>query len=206
MSAAEGSREMTLLHASRAALAGVVVLALGSAGCSGCRSSDVSPEQERATPSGARPSSPGQFPAAQSPAAQSPAAQSPAAQYPAASAPAATGAPAVAEQNTVQLDTTSGKPPEDWPSDVPLYPGGKVQLSMKLGHGSTVTLETPDALPKVSEWYEAQLASMPQRNAVDSGKRRTLMWSDPSRPLQVTLTLDAADGVTRATLIVVASK
>jgi hypothetical protein len=77
---------------------------------------------------------------------------------------------------------------------------------MKLGRGSTVTLETADAIPKVSEWYETQLARMPQHNSVDSGQRRTLMWSDPSKPLQVTLTLDAGDGVTRATLIVVASK
>lgn len=105
-------------------------------------------------------------------------------------------------RETVRVDTTSGKPPADWPSEVPLYPGGKVQMSMQLGRGSTLTLETPDPVPKVIEYYETQLARMPQGQAVDSGKNRTRLWSDASKPLQVTLTLSEERGVTRATLII----
>lgn len=105
-------------------------------------------------------------------------------------------------KETVRVDTTSGKPPEDWPSEVPLYPGGKVQMSMQLGRGATLTLATPDPIPKVIEYYETQLARMPQSKAVETGKNPTRIWSDPSKPLQVTLTLSGEPGATKATLIV----
>ncbi|MEY4545285.1 MAG: hypothetical protein RL685_1480 [Pseudomonadota bacterium] len=105
-------------------------------------------------------------------------------------------------QGPVRLDT-SGKPPEDWPSEVPLYPGAKIQMSMKLERGATLTLETADTSSQVSEYYKTQLASLPPSSVVDLGQNQTLLWSDPRKPLQVTLALSATDGgKTRATLIV----
>jgi hypothetical protein len=105
-------------------------------------------------------------------------------------------------KETVRVDTTSGKAPEDWPSEVPLYPGGKVQMSMQLGRGATLTLTTPDSIAKVIEYYEMQLARMPQSKAVEAGKNQTRLWSDPSKPLQVTLALSEDRGLTKVTLIV----
>lgn len=105
-------------------------------------------------------------------------------------------------KQTVRVDTRSGKAPEDWPSEAPLYPGGKVQMSMKLGRGATLTLETSDAIPKVLEYYQTQLAGMPQSSTVDTGKSQTRIWSDPSKPLQITVTVSAERGVTKVTLIV----
>jgi hypothetical protein len=108
------------------------------------------------------------------------------------------------DKDSVRLDTSSGKPPEDWPSEVPLYPGAKINMSMKLGRGFTLTLETQDTAAKVAEFYKAQLSSLQQQNSVDLGKGQTLVWSDDKKPLQVTLALSAPqpDRATRATLIV----
>jgi hypothetical protein len=111
-------------------------------------------------------------------------------------------APAGQEPAVTSLNT-SGKPPEDWPSEVPLYPGAKIQMSLKLERGSTLTLETPDTSAQLIEYYKTQLASLPPSSLVDMGTNQTLLWSDPSKPLQVTLALRAAaGGGTRATLIV----
>ena len=106
-------------------------------------------------------------------------------------------------KNTMRLDTTSGKVPDDWPKDVPMYPGSKIAMSMKLGRGYTLTQETPDPPAKVAEFYKAQLGKMQSRSAVDIGKNQTLQWSDDQQPLQVTLALTAGEGSkpTRATLI-----
>jgi hypothetical protein len=106
-------------------------------------------------------------------------------------------------KNTMRLDTTSGKVPDDWPKDVPMYPGSKIDLSMKLGNGYTLTQETPDPPAKVAEFYKAQLGKMQSRSSVDIGKNQTLQWTDEQKPLQVTLALTAGEGSkpTRATLI-----
>jgi hypothetical protein len=106
-------------------------------------------------------------------------------------------------ENTMRLDTMSGKVPDDWPKDIPMYPGSKIELSMKLGSGYTLTQETPDPPAKVAEFYKAQLAQMQSRSSVDIGKNQTLQWSDEQKPLQVTLALTAGEGSkpTRATLI-----
>ena len=106
-------------------------------------------------------------------------------------------------KSTLRLDTTSGKAPEDWPKEVPMYPGSKIDMSLKLGSGYTLTQETPDPLAKVAEFYKAQLSRMQARSSVDMGQSQTLQWSDEQQPLQVTLALNAGDGSkpTRATLI-----
>jgi hypothetical protein len=106
-------------------------------------------------------------------------------------------------KNTMRLDTTSGKVPDDWPKDIPMYPGSKIDMSMKLGAGYTLTQETLDPPAKVAEFYKAQLGKMQSRSSVDIGKNQTLQWSDDRQPLQVTLALSAGEGSkpTRATLI-----
>ncbi|MEY2930125.1 MAG: hypothetical protein RL033_874 [Pseudomonadota bacterium] len=157
----------------------------------GCRSGEVSPKKEQS--------------AQATPQALAPQAPVPATAGPAVTLPTGPQGLPVADQDhqgLARLDT-SGKPPEDWPSEVPLYPGAKIQMTMKLERGATLTLETADTRAQVSEYYKTQLASLPPSSIVDMGKNQTLLWSDPRKPLQVTLALSATEGgKTRATLIV----
>lgn len=49
--------------------------------------------------------------------------------------------------------------PENYPSDIPVYPGAEVVYSVvKDGDGSNVTWRTNDSLQRVVSYYEAQLA------------------------------------------------
>jgi hypothetical protein len=47
--------------------------------------------------------------------------------------------------------------PEGFPKDVPIYPGAKVQTSMKSKDAMTATLHTPDDAAKVSGYYKEQM-------------------------------------------------
>lgn len=108
--------------------------------------------------------------------------------------------------NSMRLDTGSGGVPADWPSDVPVYPGGKIGMSMKVGNGLTLTLETADAPAQVAEFYRSKLAHLKQEAAVDMGTSQTLIWADQSKPLQITLSVGRSARQTQTTVTLIVSR
>lgn len=49
--------------------------------------------------------------------------------------------------------------PENFPSDVPIYPGARVAISNTTTEGATIGLETKDDRPKIVRYYEKNLAA-----------------------------------------------
>jgi hypothetical protein len=49
--------------------------------------------------------------------------------------------------------------PDGFPSDVPIYPGGKIIASSKTDGSYTVTFNTPDSKSKVEAYYKSNLAT-----------------------------------------------
>lgn len=68
---------------------------------------------------------------------------------------------------TVKTDqgtfSSSDKLPADFPTDVPIYPGSKVQASVAAtqtqGGGNYVGLVSTDSADKVASWYKTELAA-----------------------------------------------
>lgn len=68
---------------------------------------------------------------------------------------------------TVKTDegtwSTSDKLPSDFPADVPVYPGSKVQASVaaaqQQGGGTYAGLETTDSTDKVAAWYKTEVVA-----------------------------------------------
>jgi uncharacterized protein (UPF0371 family) len=58
------------------------------------------------------------------------------------------------------LEFNSGKPITDYPSDTPLYQGKTVMdLKSEKEHARHITLQTPDSMDKISDFYKSQLES-----------------------------------------------
>src|SRR5262245_8154439 len=53
--------------------------------------------------------------------------------------------------------TTEVKLPDDWPKDVPLYPGSKLRIVEKVLGGQHVAASTPDKLDMVFAYYDKEM-------------------------------------------------
>lgn len=70
------------------------------------------------------------------------------------------GAVEITTQDGQSTFSSEATLPENYPSDIPVYPGAEVVYSVvKDGDGSNVTFRTSDSLAEVVDFYEAQLAS-----------------------------------------------
>lgn len=68
------------------------------------------------------------------------------------------------EKTGATVDVGSGKMPDNFPKDFPVYPGAKVTSSLSggqtdKGNGFWLTLSTPDALDKVTAFYKTSFAA-----------------------------------------------
>ncbi|MEK7174494.1 MAG: hypothetical protein AAB759_02445 [Patescibacteria group bacterium] len=90
----------------------------------------------------------------------------------------------------------SNKLPADFPSDVPLYPGAKVQSSVSAaqeqGGGNYVGLETSDAAASVASWYKAEIVANGWKVTLnmDASGSSLLGGSKDNRELMVTVSED----------------
>jgi hypothetical protein len=95
------------------------------------------------------------------------------------------------EGKDVIYDARSGKVPDNWPQDIPVYPNTKVTASLQ-GNGSrTLMLESQDSPDKVIEFYKSKLASLTEEAAMSSegswlvsfkdkpGKRTVIVTASP---------------------------
>ena len=101
---------------------------------------------------------------------------------------------------TVKTDqgtwSTSDKLPADFPTDVPIYPGAKVQASVAGAQGQTgshyAALETTDALGTVIAWYKKEIVAQGWTVASDATIQGNLIMgaTKDTRELSVTVTGD----------------
>ncbi len=89
--------------------------------------------------------------------------------------------------------SSSNKLPADFPSDVPLYPGAKVQSSVSSaqaqGGGHYVGLETNDAVASVAGWYKTEIVAKGWKVtlSMDADGSSLLGGSKDDRELMVTV-------------------
>lgn len=86
--------------------------------------------------------------------------------------------------------------PDDFPADVPIYPGARVQGTMLAEGNRMVTLATSDAAAKVAAFYEERLGASGWEAAarMDMGGSRMLSFQKGERTATVQLFEEAESG------------
>ncbi len=81
----------------------------------------------------------------------------------------------------------SAKLPEDFPSDVYVYKGAAVAMSMEVPKGKLITLITDDDLDKVMKKCGKELTSKgwSQKAKMDLGEQKTIMYQKNNRMVNV---------------------
>jgi hypothetical protein len=95
------------------------------------------------------------------------------------------------------------KVPDDFPKNVPVYPGAKVDLASKANGnngkpGWSLTLETPDPPDKVASFYRANMTGFVLASDLDMGESKVLTWQSAAMDANVmaTKTLDEKTSIT----------
>jgi hypothetical protein len=98
-----------------------------------------------------------------------------------------------------------GKVPDNWPRDVPVYPGARVQMSMGNDEKQVLSLLTPDSPEKAAQFYKAKFASLKLEANIVNGEQTMISYRDPGgRQIQLSIGKEQSD--TQITLIVNAPK
>lgn len=81
-----------------------------------------------------------------------------------------------------------GKVPDNWPQDVPLYPGGQIGTSLSNDTLQMVSVSTPDSPDKAIEFYKAKFASWKQEGTMSNGQNTLISYKDPGgRRIQLSI-------------------
>ncbi|HEY8091321.1 MAG TPA: hypothetical protein VIF09_25835 [Polyangiaceae bacterium] len=95
----------------------------------------------------------------------------------------------VTDAGTVMLGS-GAKIPEDFPKEVPVYPGASPTASIKTSEGArpawTLTFETTDSKDKVAAYYKANLSGFTQKSAMDLGQASILVYSSAKYDVSLT--------------------
>lgn len=95
------------------------------------------------------------------------------------------------DKGTVAFNSGGGKVPEDWPSDVPLYPGGKVTMSMSSAGQHVLSLETADTPDQAVAFYKSKLSAMKQEATMTTEQQSMLAFKDDTgRRVQLSIGKD----------------
>lgn len=109
-------------------------------------------------------------------------------------------------ESNVQFGPNS-KIPDDFPKNVPVYPGAKIMSTVSLAggkNGHLITLETADEPPAVIEYYKKNLIGFKNDSELTSGTTSILMMSNAE--LSVSLSITKSEGDTLVQLTVARSK
>jgi hypothetical protein len=112
-------------------------------------------------------------------------------------------------KNGEQASIGSGKVPDGFPTDVPVYQG-PVTMGYKQDQGGKVayyvTLETPDPAKTVVDWYEKQLTDQgwtkKDRNDATAGSGETSIFSAEKDTRVANVAAVTANGKTNVTITV----
>lgn len=94
--------------------------------------------------------------------------------------------------------------PEDFPKDIHLYKGAKVESSIKTGNAIQLTLQTSDAAGKVADAYKKEMADKgwKEDTSIQTGDMTMLQYSKDSRNSMVHITA----GKDKTTILLTESK
>ncbi len=91
---------------------------------------------------------------------------------------------------------TGAKLPDDWPSAVPAYPGGKVVFAAKSASGTkdtwSASFETTDSKEKVGEYYKGNMSGFKQNSSMDLGTSSAQIWQSPKYDVSVMIGAESA--------------
>jgi len=120
------------------------------------------------------------------------------------------------EDGTVTVKTDQGtystgdKLPSDFPADVPLYPGAKVQGSVaaagQTGGGHYVGLVTSDSLDAVAAWYKSHVVSEGWTVASDATINGTVILGATKDNRNLAVTITSSNGQVSVGLAVTAQQ
>jgi hypothetical protein len=99
----------------------------------------------------------------------------------------------VTGKDGASLDFNSGKPITDYPSDTPLYQGKSIlDVKAEKDHARHVTLQTPDSMDKISDFYKTQLESKGWKTETTLTTAQTNMFvaTKEGRKLVVSISTD----------------
>ena len=118
-----------------------------------------------------------------------------------------------AKGKSITVTTTDGsvyvggegvRVPEDFPKDVPLYPGSKLASAVSAAQsgssGHMVTLQTSDPPEKVSSFYKSKFSAWRVKMEMSSGGGKVLLLQSPDEKRSITVVANASGGQTTVTL------
>jgi len=92
------------------------------------------------------------------------------------------------DKGNLDINAGGGKVPDNWPQDVPLYPGAKVDTSVSNDALQMVSVSTADSPEKAQEFYKAKFASLKQESTMSNGQQTLISYRDPGgRRIQLSI-------------------
>jgi len=102
---------------------------------------------------------------------------------------AQTASSAAATPTSAPITSTTkgpvGRLPDNWPADVPIYPGATLGASEVSTRGTSVTMQTKDGPEKVAAFYESSLTGMTKGQEIGTGPLKTVSFKDDKRSVTV---------------------
>ncbi len=98
------------------------------------------------------------------------------------------------------------KLPEDFPKDVPVYPGSKIVSAVSAAQSGTsghmVTFQSSDAPGKIAAFYKSKFSTWQVKMEMSSGGGKVLLLQSADEKRSITVVANPADGQTTVTLTV----
>jgi hypothetical protein len=108
------------------------------------------------------------------------------------------------DKGTVAFNSAGGKVPEDWPSDVPLYPGAKVTMSMSNAGQHVLSLETTDTPEQAVEFYKSKLSALKQEGTMATEQQTMIAYKDETgRRVQLAIGKDQGGSGNKTTIALI---
>lgn len=98
------------------------------------------------------------------------------------------------------------KLPDDFPKDVPVYPGAKIASAVSAAQsgasGHMATFQTSDSPEKVTSFYKTKFSTWQVKMEMSSGGGKVLLLQSPDDKRSVTVVANPANGLTTVSLTV----
>ena len=99
------------------------------------------------------------------------------------------------EKGNVQFSGAGSKIPDDWPKDIPVYPGAQVKMSMSNSEQQLLALETTDSPDQAVAFYKSKLSAMKQEGTMSTEQQTMLGYKDDNgRHVQLSIGKDQGGG------------
>ncbi len=110
------------------------------------------------------------------------------------------------KESGTTMDIGSGKIPDNFPKDFPIYPGAKVTSVLsgtnKAKNGFWVTLETGDSLDKVAAFYKSELAKNGWEVSATYTTEETMTEAVTKGKLEGNLTINRSSSADKTEIVI----